>query len=184
MLYEGKCPSIGKLGYVVDPFVKLPPSSGYTLSDYLLKRMILSPNHWNGYVHPQVLSWQEHKFSLEPAPTGLRGKQGVYSFVIRPQIASHPHVSYLMYVGQSKNLFSRYKQYQGDAMAGAASKRPHITEILDRWQKHLWFYYCETSLEAAQLNELEDSLIAAFLPPGNREFPATVSQEIRRLFAA
>jgi hypothetical protein len=109
---------------------------------------------------------------------------GVYSFVAKPGIADHHAIGYLLYVGkvERQTFRDRYAQYLADFRKGDASRRPHVAEMLRRWEGHLWFYYAP--LEATMdINAVEETLLSAFLPPCNKDFPATVATALRKLWA-
>jgi hypothetical protein len=53
--------------------------------------------------------------------------------------------------------------------------------MLERFPNHLWLYYSVVGKK--KVEKVEAELLAAFLPPFNREFPATVANAVRGLFA-
>ena len=56
-----------------------------------------------------------------------------------------------------------------------------MTDMLEKWDGFLWF--CFASIEQANLIEdVEKTLLAAYLPPTNKEFPAKVGRALRELF--
>jgi hypothetical protein len=110
--------------------------------------------------------------------------RGVYTFLVQPGIANHPCCSYLLYVGETKNqdFRRRYQQYLREKQAGDESVRPHVTDMLQKWDGFLWFYYA-TIARADLIEDVENALLTAYLPPTNKEFPAKVGRALRRLFA-
>ena len=50
------------------------------------------------------------------------------------------------------------------------------------WPKNLWFYYAVID-DKRLVDQIEDDLIAAFVPPLNRKFPATISELLRKVFS-
>jgi hypothetical protein len=89
-----------------------------------------------------------------------------------------------MYVGMVKNqgLRDRYKQYLAEEKKDLQkAKRAHVTEMLQAWKDRLHFYYAELPA-TVDVIQVEDALLAAFLPPFNREFPATVSNALKLRF--
>ena len=160
-----------------------PSPAQWNLSDFHLKRMVLSPDHWRNYKTSLTLKWERVQFSRENASQIPDDSVGVYTFLVQPGIAQHPECSYLLYVGKTERSFrSRYDSYLSDWKKGDRSTRPHVTEMLEKWQGFLWFSYAPIT-QANQIITVEDALLAAFLPPVNRDFPANVSTSVKRLFA-
>jgi hypothetical protein len=54
--------------------------------------------------------------------------------------------------------------------------------MLNKWPDHLWFYYAEVA-NTALIDDLEDALLAAYLPPFNQSFPAEVRELLKVVFA-
>lgn len=154
-----------------------------SLADYHVKRMVLSPFQWAACRLPVNLQWQAVRFTRgnrQQVPTNSRG---VYTFLVQPGIADHPCCSYLLYVGQTEgqNFRTRYSQYLREKRAGDQSARPHVTEMLQKWDGFLWFCYAAVN-QNNLIEDIEDALLTAYLPPTNKDFPARVSRAIRRLF--
>jgi len=152
-----------------------------TLRDYRLQRFILSPDHWQNYPNRIDLTW--HKIQFSPANLHLipNDTKGIYSFVASASIAQHPDCSYLFYIGKtvSQTFKIRYKQYLNEE--NNDKPRYHILDMLKKWENHLWFCYAPID-DDALISQLEDDLIAAFLPPMNRTFPASISNIISGIF--
>ena len=143
--------------------------------------MLLSPSHWKDFRANTPLKWGETKFQKSNGKQVPNDTPGVYTFVIRPEIAAHPACSYLMYVGkaQKQSLRKRYKQYfteQDDS-----SDRVHVTKMLRLWRKHLWFYYAPIK-DPTKIDAAEQALMNAFLPPVNRSYRGVVSRQLSFLF--
>ncbi len=155
----------------------------YTLSDYKLIRMVLAPEHWSNYSSSVKLEWCGEKFENARA-NHIPKENGVYTFVVKPGIAGHPSCSYLLYVGKAEKqaLAIRFKQYLTERQKGDDSRRPHVVEMLKKWDGFLWFYYA-TIKKQSEITEVENQLLAAFLPPSNRTFPCSVRRSICKLFA-
>lgn len=154
-----------------------------SLADYHVKRMVLSPDHWGACALPVKLKWKVLAFTEANAALIPSNTKGIYSFVVQPAIAQHPACSYLLYIGQTErqNFRKRFKQYLRDWRAGHASRRPHITEMLEKWAGFLCFAYAPVH-DGNLIESIEDALLAAYLPPANKDFPASVSADLRRLF--
>ena len=167
-----------------DIFTTPITETGYALSDYRLSRMVLSPPHWRGFNWAQSIEWRAVPFgtaNLEDVP---KDQRGVYSFVVKPGIAAHPECAYLLYVGMVKDqcFRDRFRQYLREREAGDLSRRIHVTQMLLKWDSFLWFCYAPIADEAA-IVPAEDALLAAYLPPCNKDFPANVRNELKKLFA-
>lgn len=154
-----------------------------SLGDYHVKRMLLSPFQWASCHLPVSLSWQVVKFSRSNRSQIPRNTRGVYTFVVQPGIANHPHCSYLLYVGQTEgqDFRRRYGQYLREKRTGDQSQRPHVTEMLRKWDGSLFFCYAPIT-RTNLIERVEDALLTAYLPPTNKDFPAKVSRRIRELF--
>ena len=160
------------------------PSSSYGLKDFKLERMVLSPHQWRSCSIPLDLAWHKVRFdqsSLGHVPDNARG---VYTFIINPGIANHPGCGYLMYVGKTeKQAFRhRFSQYCTEKAKGEKSRRPHITEMLLKWDGFLWFYYAEIT-DTTKIKQIEDALLAAYLPPSNHTFPCKIRRAVKKVFA-
>ncbi|MBD2129237.1 hypothetical protein NDI39_03860 [Microcoleus sp. ZQ-A2] len=139
------------------------------------------PVHWRNYPNTVPLTWKQVKFTSANASQIPDDKTGVYSFVADAGIAQHPAGCYLLYVGKVKdqNLRTRYRQYLRAETAW--KNRPHIAQMISKWSEHLWFYYAEIS-DPKIINQLEEDLITAFLPPENRSWPAKITHIMRMVF--
>ena len=93
---------------------------------------------------------------------------GVYSLVVQPQIAGHSGSSYLMYVGKTKNLRARF----GDYLTRERIRRPKVVRVLELYSGHLTFFY--STIDENVLDDMEEELINAFVPPCNSRFNADV----------
>jgi len=167
----------------MDDIFSKPPST-YELKDFRLWRMVLSPKHWQLCHVPLKLTWRAVKFERANGSSIPANARGVYTFVVKPGIANHPSCSYLMYVGkaQKQMLRDRFFQYFSEKDKGEQSRRPHVTEMLLKWNGFLWFYYAEISGKT-KIKRVEEELLAAYLPPSNRTFPSRIRRAVAKLFA-
>lgn len=152
------------------------------LGDFHVKRMILSPFQWAACRLPVALNWDVVRFTqnnLRMIPRTC----GVYTFLVQPGIANHPCCSYLLYVGETENqnFRQRYQQYLREKQAGDESRRPHVTDMLQKWDGFLWFCFAKID-QAEMIEKVEKVLLTAYLPPTNKTFPAKVSWALRGLF--
>ena len=152
------------------------------LTDYHVKRMILAPSQWVACKLPVVLKWNPVKFT-KANKSRISKDCGVYTFLVQPGIADHPCCSYLLYVGETERqtFQQRYQQYLQEKEAGDSSRRPHITDMLQKWDGYLWFCYAKMDRRDL-ITQVEDTLLAAYLPPTNKDFPATVSAALKKVF--
>lgn len=154
----------------------------HELDPYHIKRMVLSPKQWADCSLPVSLRWEFKKFTEDNSKHIPNDCGGIYTFVVQPNIADHPACSYLMYVGKADNsLRSRYYKYLEERRLGDASRRPHVEEMLKTWEGYLWFYYAKVDRKDV-IHSVEQLLLAAYLPPTNKEFPAEVRRALQRLF--
>lgn len=76
-----------------DIFTK--PLSADVLADYRVWRMVLAPKQWQSYSPTVSLSWRGVEFERGNASKIPDNAKGVYSFVVKPEIANHPICAYL-----------------------------------------------------------------------------------------
>ncbi len=81
-----------------------------------------------------------------------------------------------MYVGQAVSLRRRFGEYLNER--NLATARPHILRVLNKYPKNVFF--CYTLVDSVQLNSVENGLIEAYIPPQNKNLPAS----IRRIMGA
>jgi hypothetical protein len=100
-------------------------------------------------------------------------KGGVYTFVVKPDIANHPSCSYLLYVGktQRQTLRKRFLQYFSERDRNKG--RPLIQKMLTLWKDHIWFCFAPID-DRGIIHNVEEALIGAYVPPMNNEFPADI----------
>lgn len=146
--------------------------------------MVLSPSQWQLCKLPVRLKWHKVKFQPKNVNRLPDDAKGIYTFVVKPGIANHPSCSYLMYVGKAEkqDLRVRFSQYFKEKKKGELSRRPHVTEMLLKWDEFLWFYYAEIS-DISKIRLIEEELLAAYLPPSNRTFPSKVRRDVKKVFA-
>lgn len=149
--------------------------------NFKVERMILNPALWVTYPNRIPLTWQRVKFHSSEFLNVPNNCCGVYSFVVIPGIADHIACAYLLYVGKTDRDFrSRYKEYLRDQDPNTKTKRFHIYEMLNNWKEHLWFCYAPIP-HGNLIEQIEDDLLAAYLPPYCRDFPAKVREPMRVL---
>ncbi len=158
---------------------------GHVMTDYVdlvkeakshVETFVLWPRRWSECQLSTVLNWVVFPFEQSKADQIPDGP-GIYAFLIQPGIASNLNASYLMYIGQTNSLRSRYRDYlrEPDSPIG----RPKIVVLLDMYRGFLSFS-CAPLSGADQLECIEDALLGAYIPPANDQFPA----QIRRIVNA
>ena len=124
---------------------------------------------WQEFNSSIIFNW--HLFKLEISERGnIPRSPGIYTLLIQPGIASHPGCSYLMYIGQARSLRDRFSDYLHKEKRETG--RPKIFRFLNMYPDNVWF--CFTNVTANQLNNVEDSLLEAMIPPANDQLPATI----------
>lgn len=131
----------------------------------------LWPTAWNTIQDIEDLGWETIKFG-EDEIDNLPDSPGIYSFVINPIITNHPN-RYLCYIGKTKrHLKKRLSEYFHESKSPAG--RPKIIRVLNKWSGHIEISYLE--IEEDQVDELEERLNDAFLPPFQEKFSAEVNK--------
>jgi hypothetical protein len=131
----------------------------------------LWPRAWESIRDIASLQWESIAFGESNAHT-IPETPGIYTFLINPNIANHPH-RYLCYVGKTeRTLKERYSEYLREATA--ISGRPKILRLLNDWKGNLEF--CYTLVEKEEIKMLEKRLIDAFVPPFNSDFSANIGR--------
>lgn len=131
---------------------------------------LLSPKQWSRYSGRAPLVWASCLVTSHNISSIPNDKHGIYSFVVVPSVAQHA-CAYLMYIGMARDqsLQARIKQYIAEARS--RDGRELIKDLFRRWRNHLHVYYA-TVADATLIEEIEDRLILAYLPPCNDKLPA------------
>lgn len=169
--------------YDVVPAYRRAVAFDQRLTGFHIKRMILSPDQWEACTLPCRLTWRVIRFNRQSLKRVPDTFGGVYTFVVRPGIARHPACSYLLYVGKTErpSFRARYGEYLSDKTLGDRSRRPHITDMLLKWDGYLWFCYARVD-RREWIEPIEQALLTAYLPPTNKEFPSTIRRVMKRIF--
>jgi hypothetical protein len=148
------------------------------LKAYEVDKLILHPELWRKLTLSVLLQWIIEPFNRKAAARIPDVYGGVYAFVVQPGIANFAHASYLLYIGKTEGkegFRQRYKQYLTHSVE-TKTRRPRLRRMFDHWPNHLWFCYARVNLQGKQLEAIENSLLGAFLPPYNGEFPGEVGK--------
>ena len=130
-------------------------------------KICLWPRQWRTCDPQLSLPWQSvelHNSQRREVPQYA----GIYSLVVQPGIAGHPACSYLMYVGQTKNLRRRFNDYL------TAERRPKVLRLLEKYQGYIQFFY--SGVDERELDDMEEQLFNAFLPPCNSSFTGVMNK--------
>lgn len=143
------------------------------LKKYHVNPVILSPKRWATYTNKTPLSWVVVRFEKTEEVSIPEDRRGVYSFVVKPGIAEYPESTYLLYVGKAEDQSLRQRFVQYFYERNARKGRPKVQRMLQLWEYHLWF--CYTTIEDTdQIHGIEQSLIGAYIPPMNDQYPAEI----------
>lgn len=148
----------------------------------MFARFFLWPDMWKTFdVDLTLHKWHEYQFEKSIIKK-IPDRKGVYSFVIKPNIAKHPSCSYLMYVGQTtdQTLRVRFGQYI-EEQEHKRKSRPKVEYLLRKYKDYL-FFVCLPLKKTLSPKDIEAKLIKAFLPPVNDE--DTFPSEIKRIIKA
>jgi hypothetical protein len=136
---------------------------------------VLWPRKWREFRDISVLTWQTYQLIERERPS-VPDEAGIYTLLIQPGIADHPACSYVMYVGQTRSLRSRFGDYLSKEKRETG--RPKIFRMLHMYPEHVFF--CCAPVSETHLSAVEDALMVAYLPPANDQLPA----EVRRVRGA
>ena len=131
----------------------------------------LWPQKWGAYNFSDPFNWEIHPFEQDQT-NEIPHEPGIYSFIIKPGIASYPYGSYLMYIGKTqRTLRRRFTEYLYEQ--NHPSGRPNIVRLLNKYKGYIHFCFSVVN-NTERIAGIEDALIAAFLPPCNVQLPAEV----------
>ena len=146
------------------------------------RKFILWPKYWKMYSKTIKLAWKHIRYSRTTVE-GLPNNTGVYAFVVKPGIAGLTECNYLLYIGkaQDQSLKVRCKQYLDENK----KRKPRIliAQMFNLWSDHLFLYYAELDSSKININDVEENLLTAFLPPMNSTLPGkltSISKDIYR----
>jgi hypothetical protein len=135
---------------------------------YRVERFILHAHRWKDYqASGPKLKWKRVRFDKKGVKRLPDDKGGLYSFIAEPRIAGHTAVRYLLYVGQAQgqSLRKRVTSYLYESQK--EKPRVHVSEMLEKFTDHLWLYFAEVN-DASTITNIENQLLAAFLPPSTK----------------
>lgn len=149
---------------------------------YSWNRIITWPKLWDEFKTPpnHVWNWDSVPFQRNCSDDVPDDQHGVYTFAITSNVAQHPLLYLVTYVGKADRmtLQERFLSYFGEKKM--LRKRPYIGRFLRRYDGYIMFSFCPVS-DISIINEIENELINALVPPLCRRYPDKVSA-MRRAF--
>lgn len=131
----------------------------------------LWPLRWATY--SETHEWQLSRLA-DSELGNIPDAPGIYTLLALPGIANHPVCSYLMYVGQTISLRRRFREYLSKERK--ESGRPKLFRFLNIYPDQVWF--CFTSVDAALLDNVENGLKNAYIPPLNDAYSGELSKVV------
>lgn len=148
---------------------------------HIIQRAIFWKKRWEEFAPPAGIVWNWISVPFENAAVKAvpNKKHGLYTFVLCPNVATHPENHIVLYIGkaQKTTLRQRFRHYFQEKKK---VKRAHICYVLNKYEKYLEFCYTEVANQN-EIEQAEDALLVALMPPFNDDFPASVAQIIRGL---
>lgn len=141
---------------------------------------------WNFHVMDNrgwINDWQEVKFFKENQKD-IPGKQGIYMFIARLDVENitNTNHSYILYVGQAKDLRKRFGNYFDYKQTTHPSDQLKRKMILI-WENFLFFNFITTDYSKKELTDFEYQLIDTIVPPMNNQFRAKLVKKYVDFYA-
>ncbi|MEH3107742.1 MAG: hypothetical protein PGN09_10825 [Sphingomonas fennica] len=147
---------------------------------------VLYPKLWKRYKAKRALSWKTLPFN-EATRAKVPKTQGLYAFVVKPEVGDLPPSGWLFYIGEvgataspSRTFWKRYEEYLGEL---SKVTRPKMSMLLERYKGYIHFYYCELDPKTVDLKAVEAELITAAWPYANIKDFDVQYRQLRRAFA-
>ena len=141
--------------------------------------LVLAPELWAKCKLPVQLTWSPILFDDANQAGLLPDTGGIYSFILKPNLMGLPETSYLLYIGKTKEISRRYRDYQFYKSDSGYKKRPHINSMLNKWPAQIWFFFAKLDGQKVR-NDVEDILLNCCVPPFNIEFKGRVNTAVRQ----
>ena len=121
-----------------------------------------------------IANWEKAQERLK---TRRKNRPLVYTFAIAPDVAQHPLLYLVTYVGKAyrMTLHDRFLSYFSEKKN---LKRPHIRDFLRRYDGFVMFSFCPI-VDVSKISEIEDELISALIPRLCKQYPGKVSDMVR-----
>ena len=131
----------------------------------------LWPVRWTTYT--EMHEWRLSRLANSESGN-IPNVPGIYTLLAMPGIANHPGCSYLMYVGKTNLLRRRFGEYLNKERRKTG--RPKMFRFLNKYSDQVWF--CFTTVDAASLENVENGLKDAFIPPLNDAYSGQLSKVV------
>jgi hypothetical protein len=109
--------------------------------------------------------WQSNQFVENVLPDHVPNESGIYMFVAAPHCGTLRDHSYIMYIGQARNLRTRYGQYFREKRGETDHPREPVVRFLNHLQDWLFFWF--TLVPQDELDHAEALLKDNITPYGN-----------------
>ncbi len=115
------------------------------------------------------LEWNSIPYGDEHIDEVPDDRRGIYAFCVCKESPVLPMHCYVMYIGiagrkSNRSLRARYREYLN---AKKVLKRARIARMIGTWNSVLRFYFApiDEDITSAQLEQIEEELNSALLPP-------------------
>ena len=140
---------------------------------------VLAPERWAACNLSVQLDWSPILFDDASQANLLPDTGGIYSFILNPGVVGPPETAYLLYIGKTREISRRYKDYVFYKSPSGYKYRPHIHNMLNKWPTEIWFFFAK--LDDWDLRKtVEDTLLNGCVPPFNIEFEGRVNTAVRQ----
>ncbi len=148
-----------------------------------IRKFFLYPPNWvesNNQIAVN-LGWRYVKFDRSNINL-IPHRQGIYCFVVEPELANIFETRYLFYVGKTnRTLRIRFKEYLDD-QRGIGKPRPKVYEMLNLYKDYLYFYFAAVE-GAEEVQECEKKLLNTMVPHINTLIPdAKIKPELQYIY--
>jgi len=162
----------------VKPAIQARKQLTEDLKKYNVSSIVLSPTRWASYTDPTPLTWQKVKFDQQELNNVPDNEFGIYTFIVDAGVASHPHCSYLLYLGKAEgqSLRSRIGQYFYEP--NNPKGRGPIQDMIHDWHSNLYVCFAPVN-DVSKIDGLENAMLEAFVPPMNQQYKGLFGQAYR-----
>lgn len=109
-------------------------------------------------------TWTTTRFT-NPSTIDIPAEPGIYMFVVAPHCGTLKDHSYIFYVGKTKNLRLRYKDYLEEQQGLGTNPREKVVMFLNHLKDYVYFHY--TLVPEGELKNAEELLKDNLTPPAN-----------------
>ncbi|MBF0407875.1 MAG: GIY-YIG nuclease family protein [Candidatus Riflebacteria bacterium] len=146
------------------------------LQNCIIDKVFFCPQQWKRFSPPAGVDivWDIVPFQIESRDKVPDKANGIYSFVITPNVADHPLNSLLIYIGKADKMSLR-KRFMSYFNEIKQMKRMPLCYLLKKYLGHLSFCFCKID-DSSKIDPLEQELINALIPPGNKEYKGKIGK--------